>query len=93
MALDQTMLNFVLRGKQTEVAGGLLWTWKRLWSGNLFDTEGIWFPTRLLVYQAGQVAAGIAIVFIGFVATELAASEARGFQADLDLTLPDWAKE
>ena len=92
-AVDQTMLNFVLRGKQTEVAGGFLWTWKRLWSGNLFDTEGLWFPTRFLVFQAGQVAAGIAIIFILFSATEVAASEARRFQAELDPSLPDWAKE
>jgi ascorbate-specific PTS system EIIC-type component UlaA len=87
------MLNFVLRGKQTETAGGILWTWQRLWSGNLFDTEGIWLPTRLLVFQATQVAAGIVIIYMVFFVTQWAAKEARTFQAELDPTLPDWAKE
>lgn len=91
--MDPTMLNFALRGKQLEAAGGIMWTWRRLWSGNLFDTEGIWLPTRLLVFQAAQIAAGIVIIFVAFTITEWAGNEARTFQADLDPSLPDWAKK
>jgi len=91
--MDQTMLNYVLRGEQIEDAGGILWTWKRILSGKLSDTEGIWLPTRLLVFQGVQFVTGIVLVGMVFAITAIAANRAEGFRDDLDPDLPDWVFE
>ena len=50
------MLNFVLRGERREdYCGGLVWTWRRLLSGALFDEEGIWIASRLIIIQGVQL--------------------------------------
>lgn len=87
------MLQFTLRGRQFEDAGGIVWTWKLLWSGKLFDTEGIWLPTRLLVFQAAQFASAIVLIFIVFNFTKWMTDLAGEFHDDLDPTLPDWVIE
>jgi len=86
------MLNYVLRGEQLENAGGLFWTWKRVFSGELFHTEGIWLPTRLIVFQGAQVVVGVCLSLIFFKVTSLTAERAKRAQDDLDPDLPDWAK-
>jgi len=87
------MLNYVLRGEQLENAGGIFWTWKHVLSRELFDTEGIWLPTRLIVFQGAQVGVGAVLVFIFFQVTYWAAEQAVEWQNNLDPDLPDWVKE
>lgn len=53
--MDRTMLNYVLRGQQEKTIGGFFWTFKRIYTGELFHTDGIWIPTRILMFQAGQI--------------------------------------
>ena len=86
------MLNYILRGEQFEDAGGIFWTWKRILSGQLFDTEGIWLPTRLIVFQGVQFVVSVVMIFIFFTVTKWAADEAEEAQANLDPDLPDWVK-
>jgi len=92
-AMDPTMLNYVLSGEQIEDAGGIVWTWKRILTGKLFDTEGIWLPMRLLVIQGAQLATGVVLIFIAFTLVVYIANKAEGFRASLPPNLPDWAIE
>jgi len=57
---EEVMINFVIRGERFEDTGGIVWTWKSLFSGYLFEEEGIWIMSRLLVIQTIQA------LFIGF---------------------------
>jgi hypothetical protein len=89
-ATDQTMLNFVLRGQREENAGGFLWTFRLVFSGELFDTEGIWLPTRLLVFQGAQVVIAAFLSFGFIYITKESIKSAEEAQADLDDDLPGW---
>lgn len=91
--VDRTMLNYVLRGQKLENAGGLFWTWRLLSSGQFFDTEGIWLPTRLLVFQCGQVLVALIFTYIFFVTTEWIADQAGEARANLDPDLPQWVQD
>jgi hypothetical protein len=93
-ASDQTMLNFVLKGQKMESAGGFIWTWRLLLSGALFDTEGIWLPTRLFVFQGAQTLTAGVGGFLFVLGTRAAAKAAEDAQAEL-LTddTPDWARQ
>lgn len=91
--VDQTMLNYVLNGQTYEAAGGLMWTWKLLLSGALFDTEGIWLPTRMIVFQGVQILVGIVLTLIYITLTRYAADEAEKAQDSLPEDLPKWARQ
>jgi hypothetical protein len=48
------LLNFQAVQDRFDESGGLLWAWKRVLTGSLFEEEGIWFHGRLVasnVYQ------------------------------------------
>jgi hypothetical protein len=87
---SKTMINFVLRGRNETPVGGSLWAYKMIRSGALFDTEGIWLPTRLLVFQLAQFILGIVIVLVLFRVSQIAADEADAARATLDGTEPSW---
>jgi hypothetical protein len=89
-AVDRTMLNYVLRGQKLEDAGGLLWAWKQIFTGHFFDTEGIWLPTRLVVFQLAQVVITILLSLILIAVSKIAADEAEKARAGLDPSLPQW---
>lgn len=90
---DQTMLNFVLHGHQEEQVGGFLWTWKRIVSREMFNVEGIWFPTRFLVFQAAQVLIAIFLTFMGFRLVDLAVQKAAEEQKAVNPDWPLWAQK
>jgi hypothetical protein len=88
----RAMLNFVLRGQREEKIGGVVWTFGQIFSGKLFDTEGIWLPTRLIVFQGAQVIIagflGFAFIFLTRTAADMA-DDAQGTLDDYDM--PQWA--
>jgi hypothetical protein len=89
---DRAMMNYVLRGQREEKTGGIIWTFVQVYTGRLFDTEGVWLPTRLIVFQGAQV---IIAVFLGFafiIITITAADAADDAQGTLDdYDMPQWA--
>ena len=91
--VDQAMLNYVLQGDRVEEAAGFLWTWKRLWTGEFFDTDGIWLPSRLLVFQCAQMIMAILISAFMLIGVGIAADEAGKAQTTLPEDLPKWARE
>lgn len=64
-----------------------------LLNGKLFNTEGIWLPTRLIVFQVIQILMAILLSFIFLKITERAVSEAARAQENLDPSLPRWARQ
>ncbi|GKY96209.1 hypothetical protein MPSEU_000580800 [Mayamaea pseudoterrestris] len=92
-SLDKTMLNFVLRGCGDEPAGGFLWTAKKIYSRQLFDTEGLWIPTRILVFQTAQVVLGILLGFGSFTFTERLAQYCEDKRIELAPETPDWVMQ
>ena len=85
------MLNFHLRGSRYEDVGGIAWTFKKLLSGSLFAEEGIWIPTRVVVFQAAQVVVASFLSFASFLLVRLSAEAAAEAQESLDKdTLPEW---
>jgi hypothetical protein len=89
---DPTFQNFVLYGENKVPAGSFRWTWQRIISGRLFDTEGIWLPTRLLVFQAGQALFGLFIGYGAFATVGYVATIAQDAQDSLpeDDLIPQW---
>jgi hypothetical protein len=90
---DETMLNFVFRGNRSERAGGFMWTWDLLKTGALFEKEGIWLPTRLVIFQTAQVGFTITLSLIFFSITGVAAISAGEAQEALSADLPGWARQ
>jgi hypothetical protein len=91
---DKPMLNYILKGSRLEDSGGIFWTWRLIFSGEFFDTEGIWIPTRLLVIQLIQLVVTVVLSLIFLYITEYAADEAAAAQEGLpeDDDLPSWVK-
>jgi hypothetical protein len=87
------MLNYVLRGQRTVNTESIMTTFMKIYSGELFDTEGIWLPTRLLVFQSAQVLIATFLSYAFFLQTAEAAKAAGEAQDDLDPNLPTWAKQ
>lgn len=87
------MLHFVLRGNETKKIGGFLWTWSQVKSGELFEKEGIWLPTRLIIFQTAQVGFTIVLTLIFLSITRYAADQAGQAQETLPDNLPQWARQ
>ena len=89
-AKDETMMNFVLRGESFEEIGGLLWTWKRLFSRKLFDEDGVWIMSRLIIIQVVQFFLILFYAYTGVVLVQEIAARAQNFQDELEPGYPDW---
>lgn len=63
---EKAAMNFVLYGNRMEKCGGILDVWRKAFNRSLFDTEGIWLPTRFITFQCCQVvlAFGITVALI-----------------------------
>jgi hypothetical protein len=82
--------NYTIFGEGHEDAASLLWTWKQLYSGRLFDTEGIWLPSRLWIFQLGQVGLAGFIFVALFKFIKRAVKEADKTKEALPSGLPQW---
>lgn len=87
---DEVFQNFTLRGESFEPCGSIFWVIEKLRTGQLFHTEGIWLPARLLIFQFGQIVIAVLILFLLFVAVDRAAERADKARKSLDEDLPDW---
>ena len=94
---DAVFQNYTLRGERSVPAGSLFWTWRKILSGDLFEEEGIWLPSRLLVFQVGQVFFGLFTSVALFYLVDLLAKEADRATARIKFDLaftdryyPDW---
>jgi len=61
----RALLSYSKQGKQFESSGGIFWTWKKCFNGDLFQKEGIWFTTRLLANNFTQLVLAFYILWFG----------------------------
>lgn len=87
---DIAMKNFVLYGDQRELAGGILWTWKRLLTRSLFDEEGVWISSRLVVIQFAQLVASALVVGVMVFVVPAYEDDLRKARDELPDNLPSW---
>lgn len=76
------LLNFSVRGEQWEEAGGFLWTWKRLFSKDLFQKEGVWISARLVAGNFSQLLISAFVLTYGIAFTGKAVDEWEQGNAD-----------
>lgn len=88
-----TMRNFILHGERYELAGGTMWTWLRILDGSLFDTEGIWLNTRLIVLQMAQVIVAVVFSYLLFLGVGMLAESAGNARDDLKPEFPNWVSD
>jgi hypothetical protein len=70
-----------------------MWTWELFKTGALFEKEGIWLPTRMIVFQTAQVGFTIILSLIFFSITGVASILAGEAQESLTEELPSWARQ
>lgn len=89
---DQTMLNYVQWGQHKEIAGGFIWTLKLLLNGKYFGSEGIWIPTRMLVFQFAQAALSCLFGYVFYALVPVIIKEVSKAQESIEgqNDLPDW---
>jgi hypothetical protein len=61
----QSLLAFSKAGDKFEEAGGFIWTWKRIFSGEAFREEGLWLSARLLASNMAQFLVTIFVLIAG----------------------------
>lgn len=89
---DAVMLNYVMNGQTLEPVGGFVWTWKQVLSGQLFEREGIWLPTRMIVFQLAQLLIACMLLLVYLNLTQYAANKAAEAHSQLPDNLPQWAR-
>lgn len=52
---SEAITAYHMREGDTRQVGGVLWTWKKMVDGTLFQEEGIWIHGRLLAINAAQL--------------------------------------
>lgn len=87
---DLTFGNFLLYGESLTPTGSFVWSWRQILSGRLFDTEGIWLPSRLVVFQVAQVLFAIVFTVFAYWSVENIAAEADESRETLPENLPQW---
>ena len=93
---DAVFQNYTLRGERVVSAGSLIWSWYRIYSGDLAEVEGIWLPSRLLIFQVGQVIIGAFTSFVLFQLVGIIADAANEARAEIDRrwnNYPDWVDD
>jgi hypothetical protein len=92
-AADQAIRKFVLNGERSELSCSVFWTWRRLFNGSLFHTEGVWINTRLVTIQVAQLLIGTVFSIVMIVSVERIADEAEAGRAALTPDLPQWVQD
>ena len=87
---DKTMRNYVLRGERQEQVATFAWCWKMILSRRLFNTEGVWITSRMVIIQVAMVIEIIALVTGTVAFIHIAAEEADTATASLDDNLPQF---
>lgn len=71
-ARGTALLNYQTREEKTERVGGVLWGWKKVFNGSIFDEEGVWLHSRLVSSTVTQFFVCIfLVVFFAIVLLEI----------------------
>lgn len=91
LSRDLTMRNYVRDADRTEKVGGFFWTWWRILNGSLYDSEGIWISTRIIIIQVGQLAVLVTGSMLMLYSVEHFGNQAEAARNDLNPGDPQWA--
>jgi len=86
-SFGQALVNFSLQENSFEEAGGILWTWKGLYSGELFNVEGIWISARIWAGNVAQFSLTVFILTFGISVSHRLADKWREGKESNDLLL------
>jgi len=70
----RALLNFAKHSDEREPAGGLLWTWRRVWNGTLYSEQGVFLNSQVMAGNAAQI---IVCVFICVAGVALVVAESQ----------------
>jgi hypothetical protein len=59
------LTSYNLHGTEYVQAGGIIWSWKKIWDGTIFNQEGIWYSARLVASNISQLLISIFILLLG----------------------------
>mmetsp|Transcript_53181 Transcript_53181/g.159171 ORF Transcript_53181/g.159171 Transcript_53181/m.159171 type:complete len:1076 (-) Transcript_53181:971-4198(-) len=94
MSYGQGLVNYSLHENCVEQAGGFIWTWSRLISGELFSVEGVWISARLWAGNLAQVFLSLFIIAFGVFTTNKLVDKWREglYSDDILMTILGWLK-
>jgi hypothetical protein len=78
----RALLNFDKNAEVYERAGGLWWTWTRMWNGTLYSEEGIFLNSQVMAGNTAQIIV-CAFIFIAGVVTFVAEATAEDVVDDV----------
>jgi len=87
---DPVFQNYMIQGERHEEIPIFLWTWKQLLSGRLFNTQGIWLPARLWVFQAVQLVTIAFLILLLPRITDIMIDNVGRAKRELPEGLPTW---
>jgi len=64
-AATKALLNYGKKGKIFMTQGGFIWTWKRIFSLELFNENGIWISGRIIAGNFSQLLISVVIIVFG----------------------------
>jgi hypothetical protein len=67
----RALLNFDKNAEVYERAGGLWWTWTRMWNGTLYSEEGIFLNSQVMAGNTAQIIVCLLIFVAGVAAIRL----------------------
>lgn len=88
--IEGVFQNFVNHGEKAhEYSIG--WAFRAVSTGYLFNSEGVWLPSRMWIFQVGQILAAVVLAIVLFKAIDSFAENAD--ETDLPPDLPSWIYE
>jgi len=90
---SRVMHNYMLDEDRTEIVGGIVWTWWRILNGSIFDTEGIWICTRLIISHVAQLILIIVLSFVMLKSVTQIGDKAQASRDELPDNTPQWVKD
>lgn len=87
--IDRILLTYAQQGESHESVGSFFWVWKWIFSGRLFEEEGIWLPTRVWIFNFGQLILGGVMSFAFFNIVPALKEAADNVYGQLPATAPE----
>jgi hypothetical protein len=87
---DPVFQTYVLHGEKREECASWAWVIRGFISGDLFDFEGIWIPSRVWVFQVMQTVIIVLYFFAVKILIKTAMKNADEASAELPDGLPEW---
>ena len=76
VSYGNALLNFEATRNDREQVGGILWAFRKMWDGSIFEEEGVWLHARLIASNLSQVfVAVLFLILVPYILVEIARSD------------------